>query len=228
MSYKPIYSRPFLVQTYSMVQYRQDMIFEAAEHVCKDPTLHDYIRPYLVPFKQKHPTTDKQYALYFIENPGREIFFVWVNDDSCLHTTRANYDDPCTKKFLKLKDDNDLELYDALLHKPQFEVHPKSILPIKCRSRFLGYEVNLRSNKIDDGYEGYSFSCDDPHEKIAIRHTKLFLKELFAHIKKIKVKFKITIIKLGNEDIIEMLKSSYEPSEWNEVDDAEDFILVAL
>lgn len=210
-----------------MTAGRQQMIWEAAAHVCVDPDLHDYVRHYIHPYKQKHPTTDKTYTLYFIKVSVTEVFFIWVNDDSCLHTTRANYDDPCTKKFLKLKADNGLENYDQRFHQPQFEVHPKAVLPLKCRSRYLGYEISISSSNVGDGYVAHSFACDDPNVSIALIHTKKFLKDLVAHIRSLGVKFRITLYKQGNEDLIELLRNGHETADWDLTEDQEEFELVA-
>lgn len=206
----------------------RQMIWDAATHVCVDPDLHDYVRHYIHPYKQKHPTTNKEYTLYFIKVSATEVFFIWVNDDSCLHTTRANYDDPCTKKFLKLKTDDDLEKYDQQLHHPQFEVHPKAVLPLKCRSRYLGNEVSISSSKIGDEYVAHSFACDDPHPEIGLIHTKKFLKALIAHIRSLGVKFRITLFKQGNEDLIQLLRNGREPGDWDLAEDDEEFELVAI
>lgn len=228
MAYIPIYSRPFLEQVFRRPTNRRQMIWDAANHTYQDPDHHDYVRHYLHPFKQKHPTTDKQYTLYFTKVSVNEVFFIWVNDDSCLHTTRANYDDPCTKKFLKLKKDNELETYDTQFHHPQFEIHPKAVLPLKCRSRYLGFEVSISSNKIGSSYEAHSFACDDPHHEIAIIHTQKFLKALSAHVRMLTVSFKITLFIQGNEDLIILLRNSFEASDWNLSEDAEEFVLEAI
>ena len=207
------------------------MIFQAADHACLDPDLNDYVRQNIVPYKQKHPPADKQYTLYFQRISVSEVYFMWVNDVSCLHDTRANYDDPCTKEFLRIRDRNLLELYDAKFHHPQFEVHPKSNLPIRCRSRFLGYEVSIASNKIGNGFEAYSFSYDDPHPNILNRHTHVFLEALHAHVKKVNIPFKITIFARGNEDTVVLLRTNYNRNQWNEVvvvGNEEDFILEAI
>ena len=103
MAYKPIYSRPFLEKVFSWSQDLQKMAFKAAEHACLDPDLHDYMRPYLTPIRQKHPATDHQYTLYFRVVSNTELYFIWINDPTCLHDTYNEKTDPCLKEFRRLE-----------------------------------------------------------------------------------------------------------------------------
>jgi hypothetical protein len=189
--------------------------------------LNDYSRVYLTPYKQKHPTTDHQYTLFYEIISADEVYFVLVKDDSCLHDTRGNHDDPCLKKFQKLRTDKDLETFDNKLHKPQFEVQPDKKKPFRCRSRYLGYEITLNSTSIDGNksFFGHAFGCDDPHPEIARKHTKDFLKDLHGHILANKLVFEIRITREGNAETIDLLENAFEPTQWSIVDDEEEFIL---
>src|SRR5690606_28752442 len=147
MTYKVIYSRAFLEKVSGWPDNLKKIAFEAAEHAALDPSLNDYKRPYLTPYRQKHPTTDHQYTLYFLEQSGREIFIAWINDSSCLHDTRNELTDPCLKEFKKLQGRRAIENFDPKYHQIVFEVHPDRSKPIRCRSQYLGYETTLNTDR---------------------------------------------------------------------------------
>ena len=168
MNFSVIYSRDFLVKVFGWPNHLKDMAFQAAEHAAQNPNLHDYFRDYLTPYKQKHPTTDHQYTLYFLIVPTSEIFIAWINDTNCLHDTRANFPDPCRKEFERRQAKKLIEVYDPNFHKVQFEVHPNSKKPIMCRSSYLGYEVQLNSQiQNPNVLIGHAFYCWEPVDEIA-------------------------------------------------------------
>lgn len=228
MSFSIIYSRDFLVKVCGWTPNLTSMAFQAAEHAAENPHLHDYSRDYLTPYKQKHPTSDHQYTLYFLVVSDTEIFVTWINDTSCLHDTRANFADPCRKEFERLKANGSLEIYDSGFHKLQFEVHPNSKKPIMCRSTYLGKKVQLNSYLLDSNtIIGHAFLCEEPIDKIAEIHVGLFLSSLYNELTKnhANSSFQIELIKQGYVREIEIIKKSYDSSKWQIIDDNEDFIL---
>ena len=228
MAFTVIYSRTFLEKVSNWPSQLQAMAFEAAEHAAINPTLNDYVRPAIVPYKQKHPTTDRQYTLYFEILPStNEIFVVWINDTSCLHDTRANFSDPCQKEFEKLRNRDQLEKFNLKYHKIIFEVHPNSSKPINCRSSFLGGEITLNTyfDSSQSIYIGHAFYCDEPCAEIAKRHVSDFLVELDTLLTTAKHSFQFQFIKLGHAHEINLLTSVYDSSRWTLIDDIEDFIL---
>lgn len=228
MAFKVIYSRTFLEKVTSWPSQLQTMAFEAAEHAAINPTLNDYVRPAIVPYKQKHPTTDRQYTLYFEILPSaNEIFVVWINDDSCLHDTRANFPDPCQKEFEKLRSRNQLEKFDPKYHRIVFEVHPNSSKPINCRSSFLGGEITLNTylDSAQSIFIGHAFYCDERCEEIAKRHVSGFFAELDKLLTTAKHSFQFQFTKLGHAHETNLLINAHNSSRWAVIDDSEDFIL---
>ena len=227
MSFSVIYSREFLTKVFSWPQQLKSMAFQAAEHAAQDPNLHDYFRAYITPYRQKHPTTDHQYTLYFLIVSNSEIFVTWINDSSCLHTTRANFPDPCNKEFQRLKSKGLLEAYNPNDHKVQFEVNPSSQKPLMCRSRFLGENVLLNSYFQDQSIVGYAFSCSETIEGIAEIHVANFLDLLHEELTRnhSSKEFQIEFTKLGHAREMNLLSKSSDKSKWQVVDDKEDFIL---
>lgn len=225
MVFSIIYSRDFLIKIHSWPKNLEKMAFEAANHIAQDPDLDDYKRSYLTPYRQKHPTTDHQYTLYFLVIPPNEIFIVWINDSSCLHTTRANYQDPCQKEFDRLKRLGQLETFDPNIHYFKFQVNPNKKKPIQCRSLYLNHEVTLNSYFDGTAFVGHAFYCDDPVEGISIRHVSLFLNELHQHLNQNNINLQIQFTKMGHSREILLITESYDYQQWEIVDDAEDFIL---
>jgi hypothetical protein len=222
MAYKPIYSRAFLEKVFSWSPELQRMAFEAAIHACLDPDLHDYKRPYITPYRQKHPTTDRQYTLYFLVVSATEVFFTWINDTSCLHDTRNELTDPCLKEFKRQR----LEVYDPLFHQIVFEVHPDKKKPFRCRSRLLGAETIVNTYFLQpNSYISHSFSCDEAEDEIAKIHVSQFLKKLCELLNNSGIDFQFQITKLGHQREILLLVQAYDPTQWSIVDDDEDFIL---
>ncbi len=226
MSFKIIYSRAFLEKISSWSEPLRQMAFQAAQHAAIDPTLHDYVRQYSKPYLQKHPTADGQYSLYFKIVSQNEIFVAWINDRSCLHDTRANFPDPCRKEFERLRDRGELEQFDPGFHVFQIEVNPDRLKPIRCRSKFLGYEVIVNSFKVDaSDFVGHAFFCDEPIPMIARNHVRLFLVELYKTLKSGKMNFEFRFTHAGHQVEIGLLRSSLDPTQWTDISDAEDFVL---
>lgn len=226
MTWKPIYSRMFLEKVLSWPEPLRRMAFEAAKHVCLDPSLNDYKRSYLTPYRQKHPTANHQYTLYFLEVLPNEIFFAWINDTSCLHDTRNQLTDPCLREFNKLRGRNLIEMYDASIHKIVFEVHPDKLRPFRCRSTFLNGETTLNSYTADGSeYIGHAFNCDEPNFEIAKVHVNKFLNRLYDELASNNIPFEFQFSKLGHQREVSLLTSAFDPQKWIIVDDVEDFIL---
>lgn len=226
MAYKPIYSRMFLDKVLAWPSTLRDMAFAAAEHACVDPHLHDYQRGYLTPYRQKHPTTDHQYTLYFLVISSTEVFFAWINDRGCLHDTRNELTDPCLKEFKRLQGKKEIENFDPKYHQLVFEIHPDKTKPFKCRSRFLGGEIQLASYLLSgSSFVGHAFSCDEPNEGIAKIHATEFLQKLYEELTAGKIDFEIKFPVLGQQYEAELLEEAHNPSQWEIETDAEFFIL---
>lgn len=228
MNFNVVYSRDFLVKVFSWPAHLRQMAFQAAEHAAQNPNLNDYIRPYLTPYKQKHPTTDHQYTLYFTIESGTEIFVVWINDDSCLHTTRANYSDPCLKEFQRLQAAQKIEKFDRAVHIIKFEVHPNSHKPVMCRSSNLGYNVQVNSHSpASNLLIAHSFYCWEPVDGIAVIHIRQFLNLLHAELSNnhSAKEFRIEFTKQGHIREADLITQAYDSRKWQIIDDRDDFIL---
>lgn len=226
MAFETIYSRTFLIKVFAWPKSLQDMAFEAAKHAALAPDLNDYKRDYLTPYRQKHPTTDHQYTLFFTVHDQSHIFIVWINDSTCLHDTRANFQDPCRKEFERLRKNGQLENYEASKHHVQFKVHPDSSKPIRCHSRYLGYDIYLNSYMIGTTeFVGHAFVCEEPNREIAKIHTSEFLALLHKHLSQKNFKLKFQFTKMGHDEEVALLTNSYDVSQWRVIDDPEDFIL---
>jgi hypothetical protein len=226
MAFQVIYARTFLEKVFSWPLKLQHMAFEAANHAALDPSLVDYKRDYLTPFRQKHPTTNHQYTLYFLMLSSDQIFFAWINDSTCLHDTRNKITDPCLKEFQRLQNKNDIEAYDPKFHKFVFEVHPNQAKPIRCRSRYLGHETTL--NTYLDGtalFVGHGFYCDEPCLEIAKIHVGQFLNELHMVLIQQRLELQIQFTKQGHDHEIDLLNETHDRQKWIIVDDIDDFIL---
>ncbi len=226
MAFRIVYSRKFLEKVLSWRQDLKDMAFEAAEHAAQDPNLDIYKRPYLTPFRQKHPTTDHQYTLFFTPVSKDEIFFVWINDTSCLHETRANYPDPCRKEFERLSSKGELETYVPNVHHVVFDVQPDASRPFRCRSTYLNYKTTLNTYKVaNNDFVGHAFYCGEPDAQIADIHVREFLTLLHARLVKNGLSLQIQFTKLGHDLEIDRLTRTHDRQQWRIVADPEDFIL---
>lgn len=226
MTYELIYSRAFLEKVSLWPKHLQEMAFQAADHVAQDPHLHDYQRPYLTPYRQKHPTANHQYTVFFIIATASTLFIAWINDTTCLHETRANYPDPCLKEFERLLLKNEIEKFDPLFHEIKFEVHPNKSKPIRCRSQFLGKEITLNSYFAGPRtFIGHAFHCEEPNVNIAKMHVGMFLNKLHDELSSAKVAFEFILHKLGLQHEISLLTECYDPNKWEIIYDSDDFIL---
>jgi hypothetical protein len=226
MTFQIVYSRKFLEKVLSWRQALKDMAFQATEHAAQDPDLPEYRRPYLTPFRQKHPTTDHQYTLYFKPISANEIFVVWINDTSCLHETRANYPDPCRKEFERLLAKGDLETYDPAVHHVRFDVQPDPARPFRCRSTYLNQKTTLNTFVIGaSAFVGHAFYCGEPDPAIADIHVREFLRLLHEHLTMHGANLQFQFTKVGHDVEIDRLTRTHDPRQWHVVDDLEDFIL---
>ena len=226
MAFQIIYSRQFLVKVLGWPQALKAMAFQAAEHTAQNPDLDDYKRQYLTPYRQKHPTSNHQYTLFFTPISTNEIYFVWINDTECLHETRANYPDPCLKEFQRLKAKGDLELYDPSVHHVRFEVKPDRTKPLSCRSTYLNHRTMLNTYiNGENSFIGHAFYCDEPIAEIADIHVQEFLDCLYQHLKKNELDLQIQLTKQGHQIEADRLARAYKSQQWKVVEDPEDFIL---
>jgi hypothetical protein len=155
-----------------------------------------------------------------------ELFFIWINDPSCLHDTYNEKTDPCLKEFRRLEARQLLEDYDPLFHQIVFEVHPDKKKPFRCRSRLLGAETIVNTYFIQpNSYISHSFSCDETEDEIAKIHVGQFLKKLYELLHTNGLAFEFQMTKLGHQREILLLVQAYDPTQWSIVDDDEDFIL---
>lgn len=228
MSFSIIYSRSFLEKISGWTDPLKAMALKAAEHAALDPHLHDYVRTYLTPIKQKHPATDKQYTLYFEIISASEIYVIWINDPSCLHDTRANFVDPCYKEFKRLQDKRLLESFDPKVHKLKFEVRPNSQKILMCRSHYLRSEVLL--NTYDDGsgaLVGHAFRCSEQNSDIAEIHVGKFLAHLHQELtqNQTHTPFQIQFTQDGHQSEANLLTVAHDNKQWQIIADPEDFIL---
>lgn len=227
MAYNIIYSRSFLEKVFNWPDNLREMAFEAAEHAALDPCLNDYKRPYLTPYRQKHPTTNHQYTLYFLEQSATEIFIVWINDSSCLHDTRNKLTDPCLKEFQKLQGQGSIENFDPKYHQIVFEVHPDASKPIRCRSQFLGHETYLNTyfDSSISTFIGHAFYCEEPNIDIAKRHVKEFLNELYTSLSSASKELEIHLDKNSHPHEVMLLAEGHDQNQWEIVSNPNDFIL---
>jgi hypothetical protein len=202
------------------------MAFQAAEHAIQDPDLPEYKRPYLTPFRQKHPTTDHQYTLYFKPVSATEIFVVWINDKSCLHETRANHPDPCRKEFERLWAKGELETYDPAIHHVRLEVQPDPSKPFRCRSTYLWHKTTLNTYSTGaKDFVGHAFYCAEPDHAIADIHVREFLRLLHDHLAQNGLNLQIQFTMLGHDVEIDFLSRLHDANQWQIIPDSEDFIL---
>ncbi len=228
MAHRVLYSRFFLERVFSWKLNLQNMVFHAVDHVAQDPYLHDYIRPGLAPYRQKIPAANGQYKLFFeVLASINAVYFSWVNDDTCLHDTRANFPDPCKKEFDRLRLLNKLEIFDSQIHTFQFEVKPNAMKPVCCRSKYLNGEVLLNSNinATTNIHSAHSFYCSESHQEIARKHTMYFLRDLHAYIIANSIRFEIRIYRQGHNEEIALLDSVYDRIQWRNEPDLDYYIL---
>lgn len=226
MAYKPIYSRLFLEKVLKWPEPLCDMAFEAAKHTCVDPDLNDYKRPYLTPYRQKHPKSDHQYTLYFLVVSQTEVFFTWINDPNFLHDTRNELTDPCLKEFKRLQNKKEIEVFDPKFHQIVFEVHPDKTKPFKCRSRLLGGEIHLASHLLSgNNFVGHAFSCDEQNDGIALMHATQFLNKLHEELTSGKIVFEIKFPKLGHQLEAKLLEQAKTSARWEVIPDTDFFML---
>ena len=186
-------------------------IVKAIKRVLVDPNLHDYKRPYLDRYRQEHPT-NKQITIFFEIIDAHKVFFVWVNDDSCLHTTRTPKEDPCIKEFNRLKDSKAHEVCNKKYHEGDFNIKPRDNFPHYMS--FKKYDAALFSTVLNDGDSFYSMNINCMEDEIEIfDHYSLYLNSIYNHFAKNNLPFEFRIFNYENE-LIEKINSAASSAEW--------------
>ena len=112
---KKAFTRIFMKQKDTFNKSDQGHIETAINRVMCDPTLNSYKRPYLIQHRQEHPA-NAQHTLFFEHIVTQNVvLFVWLNDYSCLHTTRS-HTDPCIEKFGNLKSAGKIDPFNDEYH----------------------------------------------------------------------------------------------------------------
>lgn len=208
----PVFSKVFSQKLLNCFKEdeRKD-ICKAIERVMVNPEIDSYKRDYLTPYKQEHPT-NKQITLFFKIISKDKIFFVWINDKTCLHTTRTPKEDPCIKEFNRLRDNNELEIYDKNIHEGEFKIKPRDDFPHFMS--FKKYDATLYSTVLNDGNAFYSMNINCMEDEVEIfDHYELYLKEIRQHFKKQKTHFEFRIFDF-EVDLIQKITSVVKTSEW--------------
>lgn len=186
-------------------------IEKAVNRVLVDPHLHDYKRPYLDHYRQEHPT-NKQITIFFEIIDAQTVLFVWVNDESCLHTTRTPKEDPCIKEFNRLKDLKAHEVFNKKYHEGDFFVKPRVDFPVYMS--FKKYDATLFSTVLNDGVTFYSMNINCREDDTEIfDHYSLYFKHIYKHFKAQKQNFEFRIPNC-EIDLIQKINTAASSVEW--------------
>src|SRR6185437_3122180 len=114
---KLLKSKAFINKVLDMTPAQQADVEKTIGFIMADPDNKDFKRYYLTPYLQAHLLQDKQYTIYFEVRDNRQtIYCVWINDDTCLHDTRGNVEDPDLKEFDRLRKAGELEAFNKDFH----------------------------------------------------------------------------------------------------------------
>lgn len=186
-------------------------IEKAVNRVLVNPNLNDYKRPYLDDYRQEHPT-NKQITIFFQIIDAQTVFFVWVNDESCLHTTRTPKEDPCIKEFNRVKNLKAHEAYNQKRHEGDFSVKPRDDFPIYMS--FKKYDATLFSTVLSDGETFYSMNINCMEDDAEIfDHYSIYFKKIHTHFKQQKKAFEFRIPD-SEVDLIQKINSTASSVEW--------------
>lgn len=186
-------------------------IVKAIKRVLVDPHLHDYKRPYLDHYRQEHPT-NKQITIFFEIIDAHKVFFVWVNDDSCLHTTRTPKEDPCIKEFNRLKDSKAHEVCNKKYHEGDFNIKPRNDFPHYMS--FKKYDATLFSTVLNDGDTFYSMNINCMEDETEVfDHYFLYLNCIYNYFKTNNLSFEFRIFNYETE-LIAKINSAASSVEW--------------
>lgn len=227
---KRAFSRIFLKQLEKFTATDQLHIKKAIQRVLSNPTLKSYERPYLKEHRQEHPA-NPQHTIFFEHVVAENIvLFVWLNDYSCLHTTRK-LTDPCIEKFGNLKQARQLDTFSKVFHLGKLNVNPRVNKPIHINFEALDYLIHF--NVLNDGNNKYyalmlSY-CDNMNENVmAITGEifKLFLDSFAEHLKHQGQQFEFRLeMNHFNHELVDLLKSQHNSAQWKELEDDEYFYL---
>jgi hypothetical protein len=219
-------SRRFIKQFNSFSPTDQRHLSKAIKRVLKDPTLDSYKRSYLTPYRQEHPS-DPQHTIFF-EEIGKEnsVFFVWLNDYSCLHSTRKATEDPCLKEFDKLRQSGHLEAFNKDYHLGKLTINPRVTSPHYLKFELIDYEIYFHILTDEESYYSLSIGYHDIKSEDNINFTnhtfKLFLNSFAEHLQKQSQQFEFRIEpNLFNQDLLQLLEENYNPNQWNTDQDTE-------
>ncbi len=214
-----IKSRRFIKQFYSFSPVDQGHLSKAMKRVLQDPTLDSYKRSYLTPYRQEHPS-DPQHTIFF-EEMGKEssVFFVWVNDYSCLHSTRKATKDPCLKEFDRLRQNGELEIYSKDCHLGKLTIDPKTSSPHYLKFELIDHEIYFHILSDDESYFSLAIGYHDNKSENNIHlknHTfKLFLNSFAEHLLVQGQQFEFRIEQnIFNQDLLQLLENNYSPNQW--------------
>lgn len=137
---------------------------------------------------------------------------MWVNDESCLHTTRTPKEDPCIKEFNRLKDLKKHEVYNQKYHEGDFNVKPRNDFPVYMS--FKKYDATLFSTVLNDGVTFYSMNINCMEDEVEIfDHYSLFLKKVYQHFKQQQKSFEFRIPD-SEVDLIQKINTVASSEEW--------------
>jgi len=179
-----------------------------------NPDIDNYKRPYLLPYRQEHPS-DKTLTIFF-ELPNKQknlVFFVWVNDEQYPHNTHKNHgEDPCMKEFKRLQDSNLLEHYSEEFHEGKFTIDPKQGAPKFLK--FEKYRCSVHANILYDGTTHYALAIatpNNPHD--LFDHYNLFIKKIREHFIAQKKPFEFRVF-AGDTQFENLLQQNINSADW--------------
>lgn len=210
-------SKTFIRKVRAMTPAQQQDVSKTIAFILANPENDDFKRPYLTPYLQEHLPQDKQRTVYFqIQDADETAYFVWINDDSCLHTTRKPTEDPDVKEFDRLRKANELEVYDKNFHGGDFKVTPKEGKPTFFDLKKLGARIFCNVFQGEDGnlYTTGLRVIEDEFED-AYDLVEDFLGRLANHFKTVqKSPFEFRLYTDAYEELIAEIKRVADPKQW--------------
>jgi hypothetical protein len=226
---KILKSSVFLRKVALMTAVQQKDVAKAIEHVVADPENDDFKRPYLTPYRQEHLPQDKQYTVYFeSRDDGQTVYVVWINDASCLHTTRKPTEDPDVKEFDRLRKAGELEPFDHGFHAGQFIIKPKADKPTFFELKKLGVRVFCNVFQSEDCFCSTGLRVVDDEHGETYDVLRDFLGRLAEYYKAtIQSAFEFRLHTAAYEALIEQVKEAIDPAKW-QVTEEDDITLFTV
>jgi hypothetical protein len=209
-------SKTFIRKVMAMTPAERQDVEKTIGYILANPSNKAFVRPYTAHYLLDHLQQNKQYTIYFeIQNAGQNVYFIWINDPSCLHNTWGNAQDPDIKEFTRLRTNGLLELFDQKIHEGVLTIRPQ--VGAGNFFDFKKLEARILCNVFTDGHifatTGIRIDSDSYGDFYDL--PKIFLQTLADHFKKANLQFEIQLHTNTYSQLIATLTAAHNPAVWH-------------